>query len=132
MFIRVTRHVYDLLDGDAGFNTPGGIEPEMGDLKFQIQSVENANEKRGSGFGVLNGKYVVFNAAHRRFGGGAWLLKKTRFQIQGVETAKCKRGSIFRVLIWQITNLASPSSRFLCEVFNGAKSMAKSKHFIAR
>ena len=37
-------------------------------------------------------------------------VEKTRFQIQGVETAKCKRGSIFRVLIWQITNLASPSS----------------------
>ena len=62
----------------------------MGDGKFQIQDVENANEKRGSGFGVLKGKYVVFDATHKRFGGGAWLLKK--------------RGSKFRVLKPKIVN----------------------------
>ena len=56
---------------------------------------------------------MVFNAAHRRFRGGAWPVEKTRFHIQGVEAANCKRGSIFRVLDWQKTNLASHPSTYV-------------------
>jgi hypothetical protein len=59
--------------------TPGSTpqrvaEPKMGDLEFQILGVENANEKGDSRFGCLK-KNVVFNVEHRRFEGGAWLLK---------------------------------------------------------
>ena len=59
-----------------GSTPQGGVEPEMGDVEFQFQGVENANEKCGSEFGVLDEKKRGFNAAHRRFGSGAWLLKK--------------------------------------------------------